>query len=44
MLGVGLSAQFPHGISGYVDWQTLESYDNLWIHNYSFGVRFQTSF
>jgi uncharacterized protein YhjY with autotransporter beta-barrel domain len=44
MLGVGLSSQFPHGISGYVDWQTLEGYDNLWIHNYSFGVRFQTSF
>lgn len=44
MLGLGVSAQFPHGISGFVDWQTLESYDDLWIHNYSFGVRFETSF
>ena len=44
LLELGLSSQSPYGISGFFDWQMMESYDNIWIQDYSFGVRFETSF
>ena len=43
-IGVGVSAQMTNGFSAFVDWQTLEAYDDLWVHNYSFGVRFERLF
>lgn len=44
LLGLGLSAQFPYGFSGFVDWQTLERYENFEMDSFSFGVRFDRSF
>jgi outer membrane autotransporter protein len=43
-LAAGLSAQFKHGVSGYVEYQRLESYDLIDFQDVSVGLRFQRSF
>lgn len=40
----GFSAQFRHGISGYVEYQRLESFDYIRFEDVSLGLRFQRSF
>lgn len=43
-LATGLSAQFIHGISGYVEYQRLASFRYIDFHDVSVGLRFQRSF
>jgi uncharacterized protein YhjY with autotransporter beta-barrel domain len=43
-LATGLSAQFIHGISGYVEYQRLESFEFINFQDVSMGLRFQRSF
>ncbi|MFK7915621.1 MAG: Calx-beta domain-containing protein [Pseudomonadales bacterium] len=43
-LGLGVSAQFVNGISGYVDWQTVSAYDDLSVDSLSFGLRWERLF
>jgi uncharacterized protein YhjY with autotransporter beta-barrel domain len=43
-LATGLSAQFIHGISGYVEYQRLESFEFISFQDVSMGLRFQKSF
>lgn len=43
-LATGLSAQFVHGISGYVEYQRLESFEFINFQDVSMGLRFQRSF
>jgi uncharacterized protein YhjY with autotransporter beta-barrel domain len=43
-LATGLSAQFIHGISGYVEYQRLESFEFISFQDVSLGLRFQRSF
>jgi uncharacterized protein YhjY with autotransporter beta-barrel domain len=43
-LATGMSAQFPHGISGYVEYQRLESFEFISFQDVSLGLRFQKSF
>jgi uncharacterized protein YhjY with autotransporter beta-barrel domain len=43
-LATGLSAQFIHGISGYVEYQRLESFELINFQDVSMGLRFQRSF
>lgn len=43
-LATGLSAQFVHGISGYVEYQRLESFQFISFQDLSLGLRFQKSF
>jgi outer membrane autotransporter protein len=40
----GLSAQFKHGFSGYVEYQRLESFQFISFHDISMGLRMQKSF
>lgn len=40
----GFSAQFKHGISGYVEYQRLESFQFISFQDVSLGLRFQRSF
>ncbi len=42
--GAGLSAQFIHGISGFVSYQALGSYDNLSGEIVSLGMRWEAKF
>ena len=41
---LGVSAQFIHGISGYIEYQRLESFEFISFHDVSMGLRFQKSF
>jgi uncharacterized protein YhjY with autotransporter beta-barrel domain len=43
-LATGLSAQFIHGISGYIEYQRLESFEFINFQDVSMGLRFQRSF
>jgi uncharacterized protein YhjY with autotransporter beta-barrel domain len=43
-LATGLSAQFIHGISGYIEYQRLESFEFINFQDVSLGLRFQRSF
>ncbi|HEY5759911.1 MAG TPA: autotransporter outer membrane beta-barrel domain-containing protein, partial [Steroidobacter sp.] len=43
-LATGLSAQFIHGVSGYVEYQRLESFEFISFQDVSMGLRFQKSF
>lgn len=43
-LATGFSAQFPHGISGYVEYQRLESFQYISFQDLSVGLRLQKSF
>lgn len=43
-LAIGLSAQFAHGISGYVEYQRLESFEYISFQDVSVGLRMQKSF
>ncbi|WP_293860311.1 autotransporter outer membrane beta-barrel domain-containing protein, partial [Steroidobacter sp.] len=43
-LAAGLSAQFIHGISAYVEYQRLESFEFISFQDVSLGLRLQRSF
>jgi outer membrane lipase/esterase len=43
-LAAGFSAQFTHGISAYVEYQRLESFEFISFQDVSLGLRFQRSF
>lgn len=43
-VATGLSAQFVHGISGYVEYQRLVSFEFISFQDVSMGLRFQKSF
>lgn len=43
-LATGLSAQFIHGISAYVEYQRLESFEFISFQDVSLGLRLQRSF
>ncbi|HKQ16058.1 MAG TPA: autotransporter domain-containing protein [Steroidobacteraceae bacterium] len=43
-LAAGFSAQFKHGVSGYIEYQRLESYELINFQDVSLGLRFQRSF
>lgn len=43
-LATGFSAQFIHGISAYIEYQRLESFEFISFQDVSLGLRFQHSF
>jgi outer membrane autotransporter protein len=43
-LATGFSAQFIHGVSAYVEYQRLESFEFINFQDVSFGLRLQRSF
>jgi outer membrane autotransporter protein len=43
-LAGGFSAQFKHGVSGYIEYQRLESFEFISFEDISIGLRFQRSF
>jgi outer membrane autotransporter protein len=43
-LAAGFSAQFKHGVSGYIEYQRLQSYELVDFQDVSCGLRFQRSF
>ncbi|HEY7642523.1 MAG TPA: autotransporter domain-containing protein [Steroidobacteraceae bacterium] len=43
-LAAGFSAQFKHGVSGYIEYQRLESFQFISFQDVSLGLRFQRSF
>lgn len=43
-LATGVSAQFIHGISGYIEYQRLQSFEFINFQDVSMGLRFQKSF
>ena len=43
-LATGFSAQFIHGISAYVEYQRLESFEFISFQDVSLGLRLQRSF
>jgi outer membrane autotransporter protein len=43
-LAAGFSAQFKHGVSGYIEYQRLESFQSISFQDVSLGLRFQRSF
>jgi outer membrane autotransporter protein len=43
-LAGGLSAQFKYGVSGYIEYQRLESFESISFQDVSMGLRFQRSF
>lgn len=43
-MATGFSAQFPHGISGYVEYQRLQSFQFISFEDLSVGLRLQKSF
>jgi outer membrane autotransporter protein len=43
-LAAGFSAQFKHGVSGYIEYQRLESFESIDFQDVSLGLRFQRSF
>jgi len=42
--GAGLSAVFPYGLSAYIDYETVTELDNIELHTYSFGGRWELTF
>ena len=44
IFGTGLSAVFPYGLSAYVDYETTASLNNIELHTYSFGGRWELTF
>jgi outer membrane autotransporter protein len=43
-LAAGLSLQMKHGLSGYVDYQRIEAFDNVSFQDFTVGLRLQHSF
>jgi outer membrane autotransporter protein len=43
-LAAGFSAQFKYGVSGYIEYQRLESFEFISFQDVSMGLRFQRSF
>ncbi|WP_299982731.1 autotransporter domain-containing protein [uncultured Pseudoteredinibacter sp.] len=43
-LGLGLAAQFRHGFSGFVDYQSLQGANRLKSSEWSFGLRYEIKF
>ncbi|HEY0682855.1 MAG TPA: autotransporter domain-containing protein [Steroidobacter sp.] len=43
-LATGMSAQFIHGISAYIEYQRLQSFEFISFQDVSLGLRFQRSF
>ena len=43
-LSGGFSAQFKHGVSGYIEYQRLEGFEFINFQDVSIGLRFQRSF
>ena len=43
-LATGFSAQFAHGISGYMEYQRLQSFQFISFEELSVGLRLQKSF
>ncbi len=43
-LAAGLSAQLKYDISGYFEYQRLQSYSFVDFHDFTFGVRWQKGF
>jgi hypothetical protein len=43
-LAAGFSAQFKLGVSGYIEYQRLESFESISFQDVSLGLRFQRSF
>lgn len=43
-IGLGVSATFQHGLSAYIDYETVVSYDDTEIDTVSFGGRWETKF
>lgn len=43
-LAGGFSAQFKHGVSGYIEYQRLEGFEFITFEDVSIGLRFQRSF
>lgn len=43
-LATGFSAQFIHGLSGYIEYQRLQSFEFIDFQDVSLGLRFQTNF
>lgn len=43
-LAAGFSAQLKHGVSGYLEYQRLESFEFISFQDVSLGLRFQRSF
>jgi outer membrane autotransporter protein len=43
-LAAGFSAQFKQGVSGYIEYQRLESFEFIDFQDVSIGLRFQRSF
>ncbi|HKU12944.1 MAG TPA: autotransporter domain-containing protein [Steroidobacteraceae bacterium] len=43
-LAAGFSAQFKYGISGYIEYQRLESFEFINFQDVAIGLRFQRSF
>ncbi len=43
-LAGGFSAQFKHGVSGYIEYQRLESFQFISFEDISIGLRFQRTF
>ena len=41
---VGVSATFQHGLSAYVDYETIISYEDTDLETFSFGGRWETKF
>jgi len=44
VFGAGLSAVFTHGLSAYVDMETVQGLDKLSLYTYSYGGRWELSF
>ncbi len=44
LLGIGVSAQFRGGVSGFVDWQSLQGYNDLQVDSVTFGLRWEAAF
>jgi len=40
-VSVGLSAQFPHGRSGFISYRTLQGYSGLTYHSIQAGFRIE---
>jgi uncharacterized protein YhjY with autotransporter beta-barrel domain len=44
VIGAGLSAQFPRGISAFADYETFLGLDDISSHEFKVGIRFEMSF
>jgi hypothetical protein len=41
---VGLSATFANGLSGFIDYESVESLDTITMQELSIGLRYETKF